>query len=407
MTGLFRHDGAKGVQTMRHELCPNKTMNRTIPILLGTSFLLCSCATLPISGPTGPQVTKGTLADSKLGLSLVEVDSAAAIPPAETPGGAQLADIAPPPTDMVGPGDVLGVSIYEAGVTLFANSPTVTGAGGGGAGGIETGARAQTLPELRVDDSGDISIPYAGTLHVVGKTLAEIEAQIRKSLHGFSQNPQVLVTRREIISNAVIVGGEVAKPGRLVLNTNQETLSDVVALSGGYRGKASELIVRVKRRDGSASYRLSALLDDPSQDVRAYPGDRITLVYDPLAFSVLGAAGRMDQMPFPTANMTLAQAVAAAGGPSSAAGDAAAIFVFRYVAEQAPNGTLTRKPVVYHINMMNPGAYFLAQNFRMHNKDVLYFGNARANQPSKLIQLISQLFTPLATVTSAVTVLKY
>jgi protein involved in polysaccharide export with SLBB domain len=42
-----------------------------------------------------------------------------------------------------------------------------------------------------------------------------------------------LVTRREVITNSVIVGGEVVKPGRLVLNTNQESLSDVVALAGG------------------------------------------------------------------------------------------------------------------------------------------------------------------------------
>jgi polysaccharide export outer membrane protein len=381
-------------------------MNRTTPVLLGTSLLLSACATLPISGPTGRQVTKATISDTKLGLSLVEVDDAAAIPPAEAPVGAQLADLAPPPTDMVGPGDVLGVSIYEAGVTLFANSPTSVGAAGASSAGVETGARVQMLPELRVDDNGDITVPYAGTLHVIGKTLAEIEAQIRKSLRGMSQNPQVLVTRREIISNAVIVGGEVTKPGRLVLNTNQETLSDVVALAGGYRGKASELIVRVKRNQGTANYRLSTLLDDPGFDVRAYPGDRITLVYDPLAFSVLGAAGRLDQIPFPTARMTLAQAVSSAGGPSSNVGDAAAIFVFRYVVGQGPDGKPIRKPVVYHINMMNPGAYFLAQNFQMRDKDVLYFGNARANQPSKLIQLISQLFSPLATVAGTISVVK-
>jgi polysaccharide export outer membrane protein len=62
--------------------------------------------------------------------------------------------------------------------------------------------------------------------------------------------------------------------------------------------------------------------------------------------------------------------------------------------------------VVYHINMMNPGSFFLAQNFAMRDKDVLYFGNARANQPSKVVQLISQLFSPVVAVTSAVSVVK-
>jgi polysaccharide export outer membrane protein len=52
--------------------------------------------------------------------------------------------------------------------------------------------------------------------------------------------------------------------------------------------------------------------------------------------------------------------------------------------------------------MMKAGAYFLTQRFYMRDKDVLYFGSAAANQPSKLLQLISQLFTPIMTVTAAV-----
>jgi polysaccharide export outer membrane protein len=380
----------------------NYLMKLQSSLLLSTTLLLGACATLPSSGPTGGQVTKAVSNDTQLGLSLVEVESAAEIPAVAADMGTRLGDRPPPPTDMIGPGDVLNVAIYEAGVTLFSNSPGM--AGGAASAGFDTGARAQNLPEMRVDDNGDITIPYAGKLRVLGETPAEIERQIRLALRGYSQNPQVLVTRRSVITNSVIVGGEVAKPGRLVLDTNRETLSDVVALAGGYRGKASDLVIRVKRRDESADYRLSTLLDNPTLDVRAYPGDRFTLVYDPLSFSVLGAAGRMDQIPFVTGSLTLAQAISAAGGPNPNLGDPAAVFVFRYVDDPANPGQ--RKPVVYHINMMRTGSYFLAQNFRMQNKDVLYFGNARANQPSKVIQLISQLFSPVVAVTSAVSVVK-
>jgi polysaccharide export outer membrane protein len=69
------------------------------------------------------------------------------------------------------------------------------------------------------------------------------------------------------------------------------------------------------------------------------------------------------------------------------------VFVFRYVPQ--PNGT--EQPTVYHLNMMRPGAYLLSQRFVMHDRDVLYVGNARANQLSKFIQLLSQLFVPVAT----------
>jgi polysaccharide export outer membrane protein len=54
-------------------------------------------------------------------------------------------------------------------------------------------------------------------------------------------------------------------------------------------------------------------------------------------------------------------------------------------------------PTVYHLNMMRAGAYLLSQRFRMHDQDVLYIGNAKANQPTKFVQLLSQLFVPVAT----------
>ena len=369
-------------------------MKRIAPILLFAMPLVGACSTLPSSGPTGAQVRQSALEDTKLEIGIVEVDSAAALPVAPTPEVETLFDMPPPPTDMVGPGDVLGIAIYEAGVTLFASSgPSAV---------VDPGVKVQNLPEMRVNDDGNITIPYAGKLHVLGKTVGEVEAEIRHALRGYSQNPQVIVSRREIISNAVIVGGEVSRPGRLVLQTNRETLSDVVALAGGYKGRPSDLRLRLTRAGRISDIRMSELLSGERADLRAYPGDRLMLLADPLSFSVLGAAGRMEQVPFPSASMSLAQAVASAGGPNNQSGDPAAIFVFRYVVDEQG----VRRPVVYHFNMMKTGGYFLAQNFRMQDKDVLYFGNARANQPSKLVQLISQLFSPIMAVTSAVSVIQ-
>lgn len=306
-----------------------------------------------------------------------------------------LADRTPPPTDMVGPGDVLSISIYEAGVTLFGSGTAATGAGSPS---FDPTVKVQTLPPSRVDDNGDIVIPYAGKLHVLGRTVGEIQAQIRAALRGYSQNPQVLVTLRDVINNSVIIGGEVAKPGRLVLQTNRETLSDVVALAGGYRGNARDLTLRVARGQQVLDLRLSDLASDPALDVRAYPGDRVSLILDPHSFSVLGASGRSEQVPFSRSQMSLAEAVATSGGTNPSLGDPAAIFVFRYVTDAQG----VAKPVIYHLNMMKAGAYFLSQNFAMRDKDVLYFGNASANQPTKVIQLVSQLFSPILTVTSAV-----
>jgi polysaccharide export outer membrane protein len=332
-------------------------------------------------------------------MEIVEVSNASVLPsPAPAPS-VKLPDLPPPPTDLIGPGDVLGVSVYEAGVSLFGNA----GPGSSGrAGSFDPTVKVQTLPDLRVDDAGTITIPYAGRLSVAGRTIGEIQAQISDALRGMSQDPQVLVVQQETINNAVIVGGEVARPGRLVLQTNRETIADVIALAGGYRGSAKDLLVKIERGGEDFEVRLGDLLSLSGPEVRAYPGDRLTVLSLPQSFSVLGASGRVDQVPFARSRVSLIEAVAVSGGVSPAYGDPAAIFVFRY----NPNEQGTQAPVVYHFNMMRTGSYFLAQQFEMKDKDVVYFGNAAANQPSKVIQLVSQLFSPILTVTSAVQTLQ-
>lgn len=371
-------------------------VNKIISLALVAS--LAGCASLPTNGPTGKQIAKSVAdPEAALPIRLVELSTIEHMPKLQGQDR-HFPELAPPPTDMVGPGDILDITIYEAGVTLFAGGMSGAGSLGGQAAAISPGVQAQKLPASRVSDEGDIVIPYGGRLHVVGRTVSEVEGLIRASLRRVSQNPQVSVTVSQAITNTVIVGGEVMKPGRLVLNTNRESLSDIIALAGGYRGNARDLTLRVTRRNETMDVRLASLVDDPSLDVRAYPGDRFTIINNPLTFSVLGASGRVDQLPFSASRMSLAEAIAASGGTNPNAGDPGALFVFRYT----DDGQGAKTPVVYHINMMKASSYFLAQRFMMEDKDVLYFGSAAANQPSKLFQLISQLFTPLMTVTAAV-----
>ena len=362
---------------------------------------LAGCATLPSSGPTRSQIEKSAAAPKDgVPIQVMEIQKATDVPAVvgSVASASLLPQTAPTPTDMVGPGDILDINIYEAGVTLFAG-----GAGASSANQLAApGVQVQKLPPTRVDDLGDINIPYAGTLHVAGLTTGEIEATIRNSLRRLSQNPQVIVTMNQAITNTVIVGGEVAKPGRLVLQTNRESLSDVIALAGGYRGNSKDLMVRIMRGTTSADVRINDMVANPALDVRIRPGDRLMLVDDPRTYSILGASGRVEQVPFSRSSVSLAEAIATAGGTNPNLGDPAAIFLFRYVRDEEGKET----PRVYHINMMQTGAYFIAQKFTMQDKDVLYFGNAAANQPSKLVQLISQLFSPVLTVTSAVSVIQ-
>lgn len=359
------------------------------------AMALSGCATLPNSGPTGSDIRSQVAEDAgKLGIALVQVQTVNDLPqPAALPAPFRADYTPPPPTELVGPGDVLNVSVFETGIALFGRSASIQTEGGG----IDPSARAERFPPLRVSDQGTISIPYVGQVNVAGRTTREIEQMLRQALRGKSQNPQVLVSIAEGLTNSVIIGGDIARPGRLVLPTNREKLSEVIALAGGNKGEIRDLLVRVSRNDEVQEWRLSDVLDNPALDLRIYPSDRITLIRQPRSFTVLGAAGQTNQFPFPGAKASLIEAIATAGGANPNTGNARAIFVFRIDRDEAGKEI----PVVYHFNMMRASSYILAQKFAMKDKDVVYVGNALANQPSKLIQVLSQLFFPLVALQQA------
>ena len=366
-------------------------------VLAPLAVLLAGCASFPSSGPTGAQVRSQITGEAAtMPITLVQVQSMADLPQSAPSATVFSEDYTPPaPTELVGPGDVIEIAVYETGVALFG------GSGSGGAASVATraptglgpGARADRFPPFRVSDTGTINFPYVGEVAVAGRTTDQIEALLRRELRGKSQNPQVLVSIAQGLTNSVIIGGDVRNPGRLVLPTNRESLSDVIALAGGSSGDLKDILVRIQRRDTLGEFRLSDILAEPRQDIRIFPSDRILLVRAPQSFSVLGGAGKSDQIAFNAPRLSLIEAVAQSGGSSSYAGDPRAIFVFRIVT--GPDGT--EAPTVYHFNMMETSSYILAQRFAMRDKDVLYIGNASANQPTKLIQLVGQLFFPLLT----------
>lgn len=371
---------------MAPKLCISRQAILSVCIL---ALPLGACSTLPSSGPTGSQIISAEKnGENTLGFDLVELTDMSAVPTAGAadPSPSLLLAIGKEqPTDLIGPGDILDIVIYEAGVTLFSGSNMMLGTES-----FNPAAKAERLPPSRVDDDGYITLPYVGRIKATGYTSADLQKIIVAGLSGKSQSPQVLVSVQQSITNSVIVGGEVIKSGRLVLATNRETLQDVIAIVGGYRGEATDLVVRLERQDQTLEARLSEVLRSTSGALRIYPGDRITLLREPLSFSVLGAPGRVEQVPFGKPSISLAEAVARAGGSNPNSGDPAAIFVFRFVTDDEGK----EKPVIYHIDMMKTGSYFLAQKFAMKDQDLLYIGNSRSNQPRKFVQIISQLFAP-------------
>ncbi|MDO7836024.1 polysaccharide biosynthesis/export family protein [Sphingobium sp. HBC34] len=358
--------------------------------------LTTACASIPSSGPSARQLFKSEKAQADaIGFSILDV-SAESLPAPElselttTAALEQLASSGR--VDLLGPGDILQVNIYEVGVSLFGSGVTL---GGGDRGTTNVSVKDQAMEGVTVDDDGYISLPYIGRIRAAGRTTEDVRRAIIAGLRGKSQAPQALVTVKENVTNTVTVGGLVAQPGRQRVSLARERILDAVAAAGGLKEPANQstAILRFTRAGRTVETYLSELTPGSTADLQLLGGDRVEILQRDRSFTVFGAAGRVSEIKFEKAGLSLSDAVARAGGPDGQQADPAGIFVFRYEKDAGtPN---VEKPLVYRLDMTKPSSYFLSQRFMMRDRDVIYVANASSVQTRKLVEIFSLFTSPL------------
>ena len=144
---------------------------------------------------------------------------------------------------------------------------------------LNTGDHVQVTvfeePDLSIsavlDDTGAISYPLLGELHVRGLTARELRAEITERLRGrFLINPRVNVSIVE--HRPFFVRGEVSNPGSFPFKPGL-TLEKAVSMAGGFTSRASKskfYIVSDDRPDEEQGERKNANLAS-----RIRPGDII------------------------------------------------------------------------------------------------------------------------------------
>ena len=147
---------------------------------------------------------------------------------------------------------------------------------------------------------------------------------------------------------------------------------------------------------------LDSVIQDPKQNVYLQPGDVVTALHQPLSFTTLGATGKNEEINFEAQGITLAQALGRMAGVRDAQADARGVFIFRFEepgvlkveGQPLPKTPEGKVPVVYRVDLKDPRAFLVAQNFPMKNKDVVFVANAPAAELQKFLNILtSSLFS--------------
>jgi len=369
--------------------------------------LLTGCAGFDTSvGPSKDRIAKIERDGTMQGVRVIEVtDQVARQIQAQEIRTSFATDLppAPPIGQQVGKGDVLSVLIWEAPpAALFGG----TSLGSTTALGV---ANTTTLPEMQVGPTGDITVPYAGRIHVEGRTLPEIERDIVNRLAGKAHLPQVTVRLAQNTSSQVTVVGEVTTNSLMPLSPKGERLLDAIARAGGTKQPVDKMMIQLTRGNQVESMPLSDIIANPRENVVLQAGDIVTAVFQPFSFTALGAAGRNQEVNFEARGITLSQALGRVAGLEDRRADPKGVFLFRWADPRSiPGGAMNaaqdeqgRIPVIYRIDMKNPATYFAMQSFEMKNRDVLYVSNSPVAEFQRFFSIIASTVLPVVAVNRA------
>ncbi len=386
-------------------------VNRETRIQRFGSLVVATAAALSLAGCQTVGPSRGAVEDAAAeaaipGLQIIDLNQQAALTPGSTAlhadTFAQALGGAEPVGTKVGIGDTLEVTIWEASPPALFGTPNLDPS----VGVSMEGSRPNTFPGFMVGPSGAISIPFAGEVPVAGRTVTQIQRDIVRRLQGRAHLPQVIVRIAQNVTSTVSVLGDVKQPMQVPLTPHGERVLDAIAQAGGTNQALDRMTVQITRGNIVRSMAAEDIIADPRNNVVLESGDVVTVSYQPYSFTVLGAAGKNEEVPFEGVGITLSQALGRVGGLNADQADPKGVFIFRWekpspgsglaVAGQANETGAT--PVIYRIDMQQPQTYLAAQKFAMRDGDVLYVSNSSVAELRRFIGVIASSMVPFSTV---------
>lgn len=276
----------------------------------------------------------------------------------------------------IGPGDVLGVIVYDH-PELLPNAGAVISQSADPTG-------VQVAPGFIVDADGEIAFPYVGRVRVAGLTQAGASDLLARLLAEQVREPQVTVRIQSFRSRRVYIEGEVRTPGSQIVTDLPMTLSEAINRAGGVTANANMAAVTLIRDGQSVPIDLIRLRE-AGLDAKGIPlrdGDtlRVASREDSKVF-VMGETVRTEALPMRSnGRLNLSEALGEMGGPANGTSNPAQIYVIREGA--------TGLPAIFHLDAKNPAALVLAKQFRLQPFDVVYVDPAPLVKWNRVVSLI-------------------
>ncbi|SAK69762.1 polysaccharide export protein [Caballeronia ptereochthonis] len=244
---------------------------------------------------------------------------------------------------------------------------------------------SDAAPGFVVDADGNLQFPYVNrSLHVAGKTEAQVQRELYTELSKVFVKPQVTVRVASFRASQVYIDGDVRTPGAQQINDIPMTLTEAIGRAGGFAPTADQSRVTLIR-DGVTYHinmaGMTAKGRSPS-DVMLRPGDALRIdSRDENGVYVMGEVTKpATVIPMRNGKLTLSDAISQAGSFNAETSDPKQLYVIR-------NGK-TDSPEVYHLDARSPVSMLLANGFELQPNDVVYVDNNGLVRFSRVLNLL-------------------
>ena len=229
-------------------------------------------------------------------------------------------------------------------------------------------AATDTSNGYQIDQNGYIQFPMIGRYKAAGKSLTQVNQELRRQLAHYLKNPDVVVRVLAYQGQRYSVQGNVKAAGQFYLSDQPVSVYTALGLAGGMNEQGDPASIQLVRQ--GLIYDLNTIVLEKSgfslHNLLIQANDTLYInSRENQKIYVIGEAGTNKALPVRDQGMTLSDVIGESQGINPLSASASRIYVLR----NNPNAQMTE---LYHLSLESLGDFGLANQFKMRSNDIVY-----------------------------------